>query len=155
MLVQEYLGLRCRVKKWSEKAEKDLAGLLPADARVFMIPATLRPETMYGQNLLFVSPTLKYGVFKVSDKEFYFVTPRAARNMAYQGISPNWGEFPMVADLKGADVVGSIVEAPLSKQGEVRVVPMYVPPPNTTAPGSKELNRPTGIQSRRAREQVW
>lgn len=124
VLVQEYTALKCQVKKWSEKAEKDLADVLPKDAKVFMVPATLRPETMYGQNLLFVSPRITYGVYKISETEFYFVTPRAARNMAFQGIFPKWGEFVKVAELKGGDVIGSIVNAPISRQGEVYVVPM-------------------------------
>ena len=124
VLVQEYTALKCQVTKWSEKAEKDLAGVLPKDAKVYMVPATLRPETMYGQNLLFVSPKITYGLYKISDTELYFITPRAARNMAFQGIFPKWGEFPKVADLKGEDVIGSTVKAPLSKHDEVYVVPM-------------------------------
>lgn len=124
VLVQEYTALKCHVKKWSEKAKKDLAGVLPEDAKVYMVPATLRPETMYGQNLLFVSPKITYGIYKVSETDYFFITPRAARNMAFQGIFSKWGEFPKVAELKGEDVIGSIVNAPLSKQGEVYVVPM-------------------------------
>ncbi|KAF2405012.1 leucyl-tRNA synthetase-like protein [Trichodelitschia bisporula] len=124
VLVQEYTGIKCKVEKWSEEAEKQLAGKLTEGASVYMVPATLRPETMLGQTNLFVSPKITYGVYQVSDKEYYFVTERAARNMAFQGIFPSWGSFPKVADIKGSDAIGTLVQAPLSRQGSVYVVPM-------------------------------
>lgn len=124
VLVQEYTALKCLVRQWSDKAGQQLASIIPPNARVYMVPATLRPETMYGQNLLFVSPKITYGVFKVSETEFFFITPRAARNMAFQSVFPKWGTFPQVAELKGSDVIGSLVHAPLSRQGDVYVVPM-------------------------------
>ena len=124
VLVQEYMAIKCKVKKWSESAEKALADKLPSGANVYMVPATLRPETMYGQSNMFVSPKITYGIFKVSDKEFFLVTARAARNMAFQGIFPKWSEVNQVAELKGADMIGSLVSAPLSRLGDVYVVPM-------------------------------
>jgi leucyl-tRNA synthetase len=42
VLVQEYTALKCKVKTWSEEAQKELAGKLPVDANVYMVPATLR-----------------------------------------------------------------------------------------------------------------
>jgi len=122
--VQEYIALKCKVKQWSEKAQQILSDKLPSDANVFMVPATLRPETMYGQTNLFVSPKIAYGIFRVSDKDFFFITTRAARNMAFQGILPEWGTFSKVAELNGSDVVGSLVNAPLSQLQDVYVVPM-------------------------------
>jgi leucyl-tRNA synthetase len=122
--VQEYTALKCKVKEWAPAAQKALEGQLPKGANVFMVPATLRPETMYGQSNLFVSPKITYGIFKVNDNDYYFITERAARNMAFQSIFPKWGEFPKVASVKGSDVVGSLVNAPLSQLGDVYVVPM-------------------------------
>lgn len=123
--VQEYTALKLRVKEWSEKAQTALAGKLPEGANVYFVPATLRPETMYGQNCCFVGPKIPYGIYKVTDNEYYFVSERAARNMAYQGIFPQWGVFPKVADLEGSDVVGTLVDAPLSVHKEgVRILPM-------------------------------
>jgi leucyl-tRNA synthetase len=45
--------------------------------------------------------------------------------MAYQSIFPEWGVYPKVVDLLGSDLVGSLVDAPLSvhKDG-VRILPM-------------------------------
>lgn len=122
--VQQYTALKMQVKEWSETAKKELDGKLPADANVFFIPATLRPETMYGQTSCFVGPALTYGVFQVGS-EYFVCSPRAARNMAYQGIFPEWGVFPQVATLTGKEIVGTIVNAPFSVLTEgVRILPM-------------------------------
>ena len=123
--VQEYTALKLKVKEWPEAAQKALSGKLPADANVYFVPATLRPETMYGQTCCFVGPKITYGIYHVSDNEYYFVSERAARNMAYQGIFPKWGSFPKIADLSGSDVIGTLVDAPLSVHKEgVRILPM-------------------------------
>ncbi|KAL2130517.1 hypothetical protein VTI74DRAFT_6279 [Chaetomium olivicolor] len=116
VLVQEYIDLKCKVVRWSERAREISSsnGSIPSDADVFMIPATQRPETMYGQTNLFVSSNISYGVFKVSEAVFYIATSRAARNMAFQDIFPEWGTVPKVLEIKGTDLVGSAVRAPLS-----------------------------------------
>ena len=89
-----------------------------------MVPATLRPETMYGQGNLFVSPAISYGLFQVSTDEFLLVTDRAARNMAFQGLFPKWGTYTKFMELKGSQIIGTLVHAPLSRCGNVYVVPM-------------------------------
>lgn len=122
--VQEYTAMKLKVQEWAEPAQKVLAGKLPENANVYFVPATLRPETMMGQCATFVSPSIKYGIYKVSETEYYFVTERAARNMAFQGIFPEWGVFPKVADLQGSDVIGTIVNAPLSVYENIRILPM-------------------------------
>lgn len=123
--VQEYTALKLFVKEWAEPARKLLEGKLPQGAKCYFVPATLRPETMYGQTCCFVGPSVSYGLFKMSDNEYYFVSHRAARNMAFQNISTEWGNFPEVATFKGSDVIGTLVTAPLSvhKDG-VRILPM-------------------------------
>lgn len=124
---QEYLCLKMRALEWSEKAKPVVADKLPADAKVYFIPATLRPETMYGQTCCFVGPKVEYSIYEVSadKKEYYLVSSRAAQNMSYQGIFPEWGVYPKVADFVGSDLVGTLVDAPLSvhKDG-VRILPM-------------------------------
>ena len=123
--VQEYIALKLRVKEWPEIAKRKLAGRIPDGANVFFVPATLRPETMYGQNCCFVGPKITYGIFRANEKEYFFISERAARNMAFQNIFARWGEFPKVADLEGSEVVGTLVQAPLSihKDG-IRILPM-------------------------------
>lgn len=124
--VQEYTALKLRVKEWAESAQSKVSGKVPEGGNVYFVPATLRPETMYGQNCCFVGPSIAYGIYEVvKGKEYYFISDRAARNMAFQGIFPEWGVFPKVADLQGSDVIGTLVQAPLSvhKDG-VRILPM-------------------------------
>ena len=122
---QEYTALKLKVKEWAPKAEEAIKGKVPEGADVFFVPATLRPETMYGQTCCFVGPKINYGVFKVSEKEFYVMTDRAARNMAYQGIFPKNGVYEQVAEIAGSIFVGTLVNAPLSVHTEgVRILPM-------------------------------
>jgi leucyl-tRNA synthetase len=129
---QEYTALKLRVLEWAPKAEESLKGKIPEDAKVFFIPATLRPETMYGQTCCFVGPKIIYGVFKVSEKEYYIATKRAAWNMAFQGTFFDSEHFPRdqselrpVVELAGSAFIGTLVNAPLSvhKDG-VRILPM-------------------------------
>lgn len=123
--VQEYTALKLKVKEWAEPAKKILDGKLPEGANAYFVPATLRPETMYGQTCCFVGPHLTYGVFKVTENEYFVCSERAARNMSYQGIFPEWGVYPKVADVTGKDVIGTVINAPLSVHSEgVRILPM-------------------------------
>lgn len=122
---QEYTALKLQVLEWSPKAAKVLAGKLPDGAKAFFVAATLRPETMYGQTCCFVGPSITYGVFKVSEDEYYIITDRAGRNMAFQGIFAKEGECEKVAEISGSACIGTLVDAPLSvhKDG-VRILPM-------------------------------
>jgi leucyl-tRNA synthetase len=126
VLVQEYIGLKCKVIDWSARAREVvfLNSNLPSNADIFMVPATVRPETMYGQTNLFVSPNITYVIFKVSDTVFYLATDRAARNMAFQGIFPKWGIVTKVMEIKGADLIGTSVRAPLTVRDIIYVLPM-------------------------------
>ena len=55
----EYTALKLQVKEWSPKAEESVGSRIPKDAKVYFTPATLRPETMYGQVCCFVGPNIK------------------------------------------------------------------------------------------------
>ena len=129
---QDYTALKLKVKEWAPKAKELIKGKIPDQANVYLVPATLRPETMYGQTCCFVGPKINYGVFKVSEKEYYVVTKRAAWNMAFQGTFFKSDQFPRdeselqaVAELPGSSLVGTLVTAPLSIHTEgVRILPM-------------------------------
>ena len=129
---QDYTALKMRVKEWAPKAAELIRGKIPESAKVFFIPATLRPETMYGQTGCFVGPKIKYGLFKVSESEYYVLTKRAAWNMAFQGtffksdgFPKDISELPLVMELAGSDVIGTLIRAPLSVHTSgVRILPM-------------------------------
>jgi len=128
----EYTALKLKVKEWSDEAAAAVQGKISADASVYFVPATLRPETMYGQTCCFVGPAIKYGIFKVSDKEYFVCTKRAAWNMAFQGkffdldnFPKDQKELPPVVELPGSAFVGTLINAPLSMHKEgVRILPM-------------------------------
>ena len=129
---QDYTALKLKVKKWAPQAAEIIKGKIPDSANVYFVPATLRPETMYGQTCCFVGPKIKYGIFKLAENEYYVVTKRAAWNMAFQGTFFDSDHFPRsqselqaTVELTGTSVVGTLVIAPLSihKDG-VRILPM-------------------------------
>ena len=129
---QEYTALKLQVKEWSPKLAEAIKGKIEDDAKVYFVPATLRPETMYGQTNCFVGPKIKYGLFKLKEKEYVVVTKRAAWNMAFQGhffdsenFPKSQDQLPMVYEAPGSDFVGTLINAPLSFHAEgVYILPM-------------------------------
>ncbi|KAL2009759.1 hypothetical protein VTN00DRAFT_5566 [Thermoascus crustaceus] len=129
---QEYTALKLKVKEWSPAAAELVKGKIEDDANVYFVPATLRPETMYGQTCCFVGPKINYGIFKVKEKEYFIVTKRAAWNMAFQGFffdsehfPKTQDELPTVLEAPGSAFVGTLVNAPLSVHTNgVRILPM-------------------------------
>jgi leucyl-tRNA synthetase len=103
---------------------------------VSLVAATLRPETMYGQTNCWVLPDGEYGVFESNVAgELLVCADRAARNMAYQDSSPAPGVVNKVGSIKGTELMGCAVSAPLSKYPKVYVLPMM----------TISLNKGTGI----------
>ncbi|KAJ5679729.1 Leucine--tRNA ligase cytoplasmic [Penicillium macrosclerotiorum] len=129
---QEYTALKLQVKEWSPAVAELVKGKIEDDAKVYFVPATLRPETMYGQTNCFVGPKINYGLFKLKEKEYVVVTKRAAWNMAFQGhffSSDNFpktqDQLPLIFEAPGSDFVGTLVNAPLSFHTEgVYILPM-------------------------------
>lgn len=135
---QDYTAIKLKVEEWAPKAAELIRGKLADSAIVYFVPATLRPETMYGQTCCFIGPKINYGIFKVSENEYYVVTKRAAWNMAFQGTFFKSDAFPRnakelvpVVELPGSSVVGTLVNAPLSVHTQgVRILPMESVLPN-------------------------
>ncbi|ORX61652.1 leucyl-tRNA synthetase [Hesseltinella vesiculosa] len=123
---QEYTALKMKVLQWSDNAKEALASAADAlkDKDVYLVAATLRPETMYGQTNCFVGTDITYGIYQVNDKEAFLVTERAARNMAFQKIFDKEGVLRKLADIPGEAVVGTQIKAPLSTLPHVYVLPM-------------------------------
>lgn len=128
---QEYSAIKLQVKEWSPKMAELVQGKVEDDAKVYFVPATLRPETMYGQTSCFVGPKINYGLFKLKEKEYIVVTKRAAWNMAFQGhffgdkFPKTQDELPQVLEVPGSAFVGTLVNAPLSfHTGGIRILPM-------------------------------
>jgi leucyl-tRNA synthetase len=71
------------------------------EEKIFLVAATLRPETMYGQTNCFVLPEGEYGLFEMKTGEFFVMTERAAKNMAYQEMTKEDTKFPCLAKITG------------------------------------------------------
>jgi leucyl-tRNA synthetase len=124
---QDYTGIKMKVLEWSKPAQEALAPYADAlkGKNVYLVAATLRPETMYGQTNCFVGPDLQYGIYNINDTDAFLCTERAARNMSQQKIFANGRtSIEKLADIKGVSVVGSKIHAPLSIYPAVYVLPM-------------------------------
>ncbi|KAG1147868.1 hypothetical protein G6F37_003759 [Rhizopus arrhizus] len=123
---QEYTGIKMEVLEWSDAAKEALVASNDnlKGKKIYLVAATLRPETMYGQTNCFVGTDIKYGVYKVNENEAFVVTERAARNMAYQKIFAKEGSVEKLAEIDGKSIVGTKIHAPLSQYSAVYVLPM-------------------------------
>ncbi|CCM04136.1 uncharacterized protein FIBRA_06298 [Fibroporia radiculosa] len=120
---QEYTGIKMHVVTWSDAAAKAIEGKV-GGRKVFLVAATLRPETMYGQTNCFVGTAIKYGVFAINNDEAFVCTYRAARNMAFQGTTDVRGQVQQLLEIDGSVLVGTKISAPFSINPEVYVLPM-------------------------------
>ncbi|XP_049852437.1 leucine--tRNA ligase, cytoplasmic-like isoform X2 [Schistocerca gregaria] len=121
VLPMEYTAVKQRLLEPYPEKLKELAG-----KKIYLIAATLRPETMYGQTNSWVLPGGEYGVYEMRGGEYFVCTARAARNMSFQDRSLEWGEARCVASLKGSDLVGSRVRSPLCLYDSIYVLPMMI-----------------------------
>ena len=74
---------------------------------LFLIAATLRPETVYGQVNFWVNPDVEY-VKMTKNGETWVVSPQAAEKMGYQ-----MDGCETVGKISGKDMIGWICEAPM------------------------------------------
>lgn len=97
----------------------------PIKEPIYLVAATLRPETTYGQTNCWVHPDIKYIAFLVKQNtEVWICTRRAARNLAYQGFTAGDGIIDALVELSGLDLLGAGVRAPLTPHACVYVLPM-------------------------------
>jgi len=75
VLPQEYTLIKQEVVTPLPEKMKVLAG-----KKVYLVPATLRPETMYGQTNCFVLPTGIYGAYEINDADVFICGEHAARS---------------------------------------------------------------------------
>jgi len=115
---QEYTNIKLKLLEFPEKL-KALEG-----KNVFLVAATLRPETMYGQTNCYVLPGAQYGAYEMKNDEIFICSERAARGMAYQDLTKEHGKMAKVCDVNGDDLVGLAVKAPLTSYEKVYLWPM-------------------------------
>ncbi|XP_006891166.1 PREDICTED: leucine--tRNA ligase, cytoplasmic isoform X2 [Elephantulus edwardii] len=116
---QEYTLIKLKVL---EPFPSKLSGL--KGKNIFLVAATLRPETMFGQTNCWVRPDMKYIGFETVTGDIFICTQRAARNMAYQGFTKDNGVVPVVKELMGEEILGASLSAPLTSYKVIYVLPM-------------------------------
>ncbi|XP_056302105.1 leucine--tRNA ligase, cytoplasmic [Danio aesculapii] len=91
---------------------------------IFLVAATLRPETMFGQTNCWIRPDMKYVVFETANGDLFISTQRSARNMSYQGFTKENGVVPVIMNIMGQDVLGCALSAPLTSYKTIYALPM-------------------------------
>nr|XP_033323492.1 leucine--tRNA ligase, cytoplasmic [Megalopta genalis] len=116
---QEYTLIKMKLKEPYPINLKCLSG-----KPVYLVAATLRPETMYGQTNCWIHPEITYIAYSLSNGDVYISTERAARNMAYQNFFKEEGKIFTELKIIGKDILGLAVEAPLTAYKVIYTLPM-------------------------------
>lgn len=116
---QEYTLVKMKL------AGKPPAKLAKVKSAIYLVAATLRPETMYGQTNCWLHPDIKYIAFETTrNNEVWIGTRRAARNMSFQGFTAVNGEVKVIAELTGLELMGLQLTAPLTPNKVIYTLPM-------------------------------
>ena len=115
---QEYAGIKIRMLELPESMSQFNG------RNVFLVAGTLRPETMYGQTNCFVLPEGDYGVFEMKNDDLFVISERAARHFAHQEMTKVDYEYPSLANVKGQELIGKKVKAPMTSYEYVYVLPL-------------------------------
>ena len=129
---QEYVLIKLQVLPVEDpERHAKMANVLAKGQNVYLVPATLRPETMYGQTNCFVLPTGEYGAYQVdATNEIFIMSPRSARGLSCQMVHENTGytkEFGKITCLEtfsGDELLGLPLKAPLAKYEKVYTLPL-------------------------------
>ncbi|KYQ94208.1 leucyl-tRNA synthetase [Tieghemostelium lacteum] len=121
VLPQNYTLIKLQVQ---EPIPEVLKPIHAQGKKIYLVPGTLRPETMYGQTNCWIHPEHTYGAYQMINDEVFICTERSARNMAYQKLTPEKGQYECLATFTGAQIMGAALKAPLAINKTVYVLPM-------------------------------
>ncbi|XP_032668298.1 leucine--tRNA ligase, cytoplasmic isoform X2 [Odontomachus brunneus] len=116
---QEYTLIKMKVQEPYPQQLKKLCG-----KQVYLVAATLRPETMYGQTNCWVHPDMNYIAYALASGDVYISTERAARNMSYQDFFKEEGKIDILLKFTGKDILGLPLKAPLTFNKMIYALPM-------------------------------
>lgn len=91
---------------------------------VYLLAATLRPETMYGQTNVWLKPDMKYIAFQMINDEIGICSKRAATNMSFQDLTPSPGNLEILGEFEGQELFGQPLESPLAYNKVIYALPM-------------------------------
>lgn len=116
---QEYTLIKMKVLELKGELEA-----LEGQGTVYLLAATLRPETMYGQTNVWALPEGDYGAFRGLNNEIYIMTERSALNLSYQDRLPVTGKPEKLLDLIGEDLLGLPISSPRCPHERIYVLPL-------------------------------
>lgn len=88
------------------------------DSEEFLLAATLRPETVFGQTNLWINPEVEYEKIRVGN-EVWIISKECTEKLKYQGY-----EFEHIGKIKGSKLIGKRVFAP-GVEKEIIVLPAF------------------------------
>ena len=100
---------------------------------VYLVPATLRPETMYGQTNCFVLPTGEYGAYVIdATNEVFVMSARSARGLSCQAydaakdvyFTKEFGKIECLETFSGEELLGLPLKAPNAVYEKVYTLPL-------------------------------
>ena len=98
---------------------------------VYFVPATLRPETMYGQTNCFVLPSGEYGAYYIdATDEVFVMSARSARGLSCQlfendtYFTKEFGKITCLETFTGDELLGLPLKAPLATYEKVYTLPL-------------------------------
>jgi len=129
---QEYVLIKLQVLPVEDALRHaKMAKVLEGGKNVYLVPATLRPETMYGQTNCFVLPTGEYGAYQIdATDEVFIMSPRSARGLSCQvfkdnqGFTNEFGKITCLETFTGEELMGLPLKAPLAKYEKVYTLPL-------------------------------
>jgi leucyl-tRNA synthetase len=132
---QEYVLIKLKVlqPEHDQARHAKMEALLAkaGDVPVFLVPATLRPETMYGQTNCFILPEGEYGAYQIdATNEIFVMSARAARGLSCQALDGNlyytkeFGKISCLETFTGDELLGLPLKAPKSAYEKVYTLPL-------------------------------
>ncbi len=114
------IGDHARLEGEGETAQEFTLLKFPVvNENYFLIAATLRPETVFGQTNLWVNPKIDYVRVKVNDKEEWVLSEEAAKKLEQQG-----KKITILGKINGKELIGKKAIAPMIHK-EIPVLPSY------------------------------
>ena len=120
---QEYTLIKLKLLD-GDRVPASVKKLLSENKNIFLVAATLRPETMYGQTNCYILPKGEYGFYEMQNGEIYVTSEHAILNMAYQEKTKIPKKAEPLLKIKGEELIGVKITAPLSVHKEVYLFPM-------------------------------
>jgi leucyl-tRNA synthetase family protein len=97
------------------------------ESPIYLVAATLRAETMYGQTNCFVLPDGTYGAYRMKNGDVFICSEHSAVNMAHQAeedMVAIWGQPDKLSDVVGRDLLGLPLKAPNAPYERIYTLPL-------------------------------